>query len=149
MGVTVSRKGLTLDQVLKRLQDSSITVGVHKDAGSYESGETVVDVATYNEFGTPDIPERPFLRTTIQANSAKYKGEFEKAYLEAIRGGMNLRASAAFIGNLARDDIQQKIKDIKEPPNAASTVAKKGFDDPLIKTRKLWASIKWKFYYGD
>jgi hypothetical protein len=149
MGASVSRKGLTMAQILKRLQDSSITVGVHKDAGSYENGETVVNVATYNEFGTPDIPERSFLRTTIQANRAKYKREFEKAYLEAIRGGMNLRASAAFIGNVARDDIKQKIVDIKDPKNAPRTIAKKGFDDPLIETRKLWASIKWKFYYGD
>jgi hypothetical protein len=149
MGASVSRKGLTMAQILKRLQDSSITVGVHKDAGSYENGETVVNVATYNEFGTPDIPERSFLRTTIQANRAKYKHEFEKAYLEAIRGGMNLRASAAFIGNVARDDIKQKITDIKEPKNAPRTIAKKGFDDPLIETRKMWASVKWKFYYGD
>ena len=148
MGASVSRKGLTMAQILMRLQDGSITVGVHKDTGSYENGETVVNVATYNEYGTPDIPERSFLRSTIAANRAKYKKEFEKAYLEAIRGGMNLRASAAFIGNVARDDIKQKITDIKEPPNAASTVAKKGFDDPLIETRKLWASIKWKFYYG-
>ena len=148
MAVTVQRKGLTMAQILKRLQDSSITVGVHKDAGSYESGESVVDVATYNEFGTPDIPERSFLRSTIGNNRAKYKGEFEKAYLEAIRGGMNLRAAAGFIGNVARDDIKKTIKDMKEPGNAPSTIAKKGFDNPLIETRKLWSSIKWKYYYG-
>jgi hypothetical protein len=148
VAVSVSRKGLTVDQVLKRLQDSSITVGLHKDTGTYDNGASVVDVGTWNEFGTPDIPERSFLRSTIAANRDKYKKEFEKAYLEAIRGGMNLRASAAFIGNVARDDIKQKIKDIKEPKNRASTVAKKGFDDPLIETRKLWASVKWKFYYG-
>lgn len=148
MASKVQRKGLTMDQILKRLQDSSITVGIHKDAGSYDNGATVVDVATWNEFGTDTIPERSFLRTTIAANRAKYKGEFEKAYLQAIRGGMNLRASAAFIGNVARDDIKQKINDIKEPRNAPSTIAKKGFDNPLIETRKMWASVKWKFYYG-
>jgi|LakMenEpi03Aug12_release.lakeMendotaPanAssembly.Ray.scaffolds.fasta_scaffold61047_9 hypothetical protein len=147
MAAKIQRSGLTMAQILKRLQDSSITVGVHKDAGSYEGGESVVDVATYNEFGTPDIPERSFLRSTIGNNRAKYKGEFEKAYLEAIRGGMNLRAAAGFIGNVARDDIKKTIKDMKEPGNAPSTIAKKGFDDPLIETRKLWASIKWKYHY--
>jgi hypothetical protein len=60
---------------------------------------------------------------------------------------MNLRAAAGFIGNVARDDIKKTIKDMKEPGNAPSTIAKKGFDDPLIETRKLWASIKWKYHY--
>lgn len=149
MGASVIRKGLTMAQILKRLQDSSITVGLHKDTGSYENGASVVDVGMWNEYGTPDIPERSFLRSTIAANRNKYQGAFKKAYLEAIRGGMNLRASAAFIGNTARDDIKQKIEDIKDPGNAPSTIAKKGFDNPLIETRKLWGSIKWKFYYGD
>jgi hypothetical protein len=147
MGVTVQRSGLTMAQILKRLQDSSITVGVHSDTGTYDGGQTVVDVAAWNEFGTETIPERSFLRSTIGNNRAKYKGEFQKAYLEAIRGGMNLRASAGFIGNVARDDIKKTINDMKDPPNAASTIARKGFDDPLIETRKLWASIKWKYHY--
>ena len=148
MGASVSRKGLTMDQILKRLQDSSITVGLHKDAGSYDNGASVVDVGMWNEFGTPDIPERSFLRSTIAENRAKYQREFQKAYLEAIRGGMNLRAAAGFIGNVARDDIKNKIESISSPGNAPSTIAKKGFDNPLIETRKLWGSIKWKYFYG-
>ena len=145
MGASVSRKGLTMAQILKRLQDSAITVGLHKDTGSYESGEKVTEVAAWNEFGTDHIPERSFLRSTIAENRAKYQGEFQKAYLIAIQGGMNLRAAAGFIGNVARDDIKQKIIDIKDPANAPSTVAKKGFDDPLIETKKMLNSIRWKF----
>jgi hypothetical protein len=148
MGATVTRKGLTMDQILKRLQDSSITVGVHKGSGSYENGATVTEVAAWNEFGTPTIPERSFLRSTIAENRAKYQREFQKAYLEAIRGGMNLRAAAGFIGNVARDDIKAKIDAIDTPANAPSTIAKKGFDNPLIETRKLWGSIKWQYFYG-
>jgi HK97 gp10 family phage protein len=148
MASPVTRTGLTMDQILKRLQDSSITVGVHKDTGSYDNGAKVTEVAAWNEFGTSKIPERSFLRSTIAENRAKYQREFQKAYLEAISGGMNLRAAAGFIGNVARDDIKAKIESISSPGNAPSTIAKKGFDNPLIETRKLYESVKWKYFYG-
>ena len=148
MAASLTRTGLTMDQILKRLQDSSITVGLHKDAGSYDNGSTVVEVGAWNEFGTAKIPERSFLRSTIAENRAKYQREFQKAYLEAISGGMNLRAAAGFIGNVARDDIKAKIESISSPGNAPSTIAKKGFDNPLIETRKLYESVKWKYFYG-
>ena len=147
MGAPVSRKGLTMEQILKRLQDSAITAGIHTGTGSYDNGAKVTEVAAWNEFGTEDIPERSFLRTTIAENRAKYQAEFKKAYLEAIQGGMNLRAAAGFIGNVARDDIKRKIETIKDPGNAPSTIAKKGFDNPLIETKKMLNSVQWKYHY--
>jgi len=148
MGATVKRSGQTLQDVVKRLQDSAITVGIHKTEGVHKNsnGATVVEVGTYNEYGTERIPERSFLRSTVNRNLPVYKGKMKDAYLGAIRGtGMNLRAAMSFIGGDVSDDVRKTIIEFTDPPNAPSTIKAKGRDDPLVDTGQMRDSIKWKY----
>lgn len=148
MGATVKRSGQTLGDVLKRVQDSAITVGIHKTEGAHKGsdGATVVEVGTYNEYGTERIPERSFLRSTVNRNLPGYKGRMKDAYLGALRGtSMNLRAAMSFIGGDVADDIRKTIIEFTDPPNAPSTIKAKGRDDPLVDTGQMRDSIKWKY----
>ena len=48
------------------------------------------------------------------------------------------------MGNVIQKDIRKKIRDIKTPPNAPSTIARKGSSNPLIDTGLLHQSVTYK-----
>lgn len=56
----------------------------------------------------------------------------------------NLRVALDRFGLWAVGEIQQRIADGIPPPNAQSTVDRKGSSTPLIETGQLRASIKHK-----
>lgn len=122
--------------------DPNITVGVHA-----EEGADLVVIAATNEFGSADgrIPERSFLRSTIAENSDAYF----QALADGINSTMNGRGSTVTtvfrrIGTKVVGDVKTKIRDLRDPKNAASTIAKKGSSNPLIDSGRLRASIDFK-----
>jgi hypothetical protein len=51
------------------------------------------------------------------------------------------------MGENVKGQLQKSIRDMKDPPNAKSTVAQKGFDDPLVKSGHMLNSVDWEL--GD
>ncbi|WP_186145995.1 hypothetical protein [Burkholderia gladioli] len=94
-------------------------------------------VGFWNEYGTSrttesgsteHVPPRPFMRTTSISKSARW-AQVVGAMLQ--RNGGNFEAALRAAGEAAVADIQKTIGDWTSPPNAPSTIAKKGFDGPL------------------
>jgi hypothetical protein len=111
-------------------------------------------VAAANEFGTGRVPERSYLRSTADARRDEYAAELTRIAGRAtgmgagarrmlIRLGVRtiLRRDLQRLGAQMVDDVQRTITDLRDPANAPSTVAQKGFDNPLIETERLRASI--------
>ena len=48
------------------------------------------------------------------------------------------------MGQLIKRQIQQSIKDTNSPPNAPSTIRRKGFNKPLIDTGTMWNSVDYE-----
>jgi hypothetical protein len=119
-----------------------VSVGVHEDAGSYEDGTPVAVAAAYNEFGSEEglIPERSFLRSTMDENESRYGRELEKA-VDRTLDGVSLATALLPLAITAREDVQKKIDSHPPPPNAPSTVAKKGHGRTLEETGLLRDSI--------
>jgi hypothetical protein len=119
-----------------------VSVGVHEDAGSYEDGTPVAVAAAYNEFGSEEglIPERSFLRSTMDENESRYGRELEKA-VDRTLDGVSLKVALLPLAQQVRTDVQRKIESGVGPPNAPSTVAKKGHGDTLQETGLLHDSI--------
>ena len=117
-----------------------VRVGIFESA-KYEDGTPVAAVAFWNEYGTARIPPRPFFRNTI----AEHKDEWPKqaAALMEANGG-DVRQTLELMGEGVKGQIVETIQAFREPPNAASTVKKKGFDKPLIDTGTLWRSIDYE-----
>jgi hypothetical protein len=91
----------------------------------------VAQVAFWNEFGTVRAPSRPFFRTTIAQQSGKWGDHLGKAVVAYDYDGPTaLRA----LGQEMRDDIEASIQRWTDPPNAEATIARKGFDKPLVHT---------------
>ena len=144
--MSIKRTG-SLDQALNRLVSSKaqhVTVGV-LDGSKYEDGTSVATVAFWNEYGTKTTPSRPFFRDTI----ANKKSEWSLLATKAIRAGYSIEHMLGVVGLQMQTDIQFSIMTWTTPPNAAYTVAKKGFDAPLRNTMLMHDSIKYELKDGD
>lgn len=112
--------------------------GIVSSSATYPDGTKVAQVAAWNEFGTERIPPRPFFRQTVSENSSKWR---DQATHLLKANHYNVKLTLGQMGEVMRDDLRQTIISFSDPPNAASTIAKKGSDSPLRDTVVLLRSI--------
>lgn len=112
--------------------------GVISPTATYPDGTKVAQVAAWNEFGTERIPPRPFFRQTVAENSGKWR---DQATHLLKANHYDVKLTLGQMGEVMRDDLRQTIISFSDPPNAASTIAKKGSDSPLRDTVVLLRSI--------
>lgn len=124
-----------------------VLVGIRaKDGVKVAQGDSLnlAGIAAVNEFGSEDghVPERSFLRSTMDENVGKYAGMIQRAVLRHLTGQQSIDNSLGLLGATAVADVQAKIVAIDTPPNAPSTIARKfGEDNPLIDEGRLRQSI--------
>jgi len=87
---------------------------------------------------TINIPSRPFFRTMI----ANKNGEWPNLFAQYLKtNNMDVILSLKELGERIRDDLVESINEWQAPPNAPSTIAKKGFNKPLIETSDMKNSV--------
>lgn len=171
--VTDTDKGLRA--LLKRLKAEkwAITVGVHGPEGAetHQQPEpppkesptdgaeepqkdapakvTVLDVAVWNEYGTGHVPERSFIRDWADQNEQQNKDNLRKIAIAVYQGKYDIRTGLDRLGLLFVGQIQRRISAGISPPNAPSTIEKKGSSTPLINFGQLRASILHKVTKGN
>lgn len=87
---------------------------------------------------TITTPPRPYFRGMI----AKNKGEWP-ADLGKIIKAANYDSAVALgrLGKHVAEQLQESIRDFSDPGNAKSTIAKKGFDKPLVESAHMQNSV--------
>lgn len=146
------------DALMKTLQKVArekpeIAAGILGDAGnkphpSSKTGETVAQIAAKHEFGV-GVPQRSFLRATFEANKAEYQGLLARGLMDELMSSIGQRRvfdpnSAPALKRLAlkmEGDVKKRIAAGIPPPNAPSTIARKGSSTPLIDTGVLRQSV--------
>jgi hypothetical protein len=110
---------------------------------SYPDGTSVAMVAAVNEFGAPSRgqPPRPFFRNMIADQSPTW-GAKAAAILKT--NGGDVKATLDVLGQEIQGRLIQSINTLTEPPLAASTIARKGFDKPLIDTSLMVKSVSYE-----
>ena len=142
--IVLTSEGRTFFDTLKELGKKKVYVGfLAKDGKAYEDGLTVAQVAAWNEFGTSDMPSRPFMRQTLSENQDKIKQLFDDAGKAVVKGA---KADEVYnkIGVVAKAMMQDQIVNGKYKPNAPSTIRKKGSDRPLIDTGQMRQSVNYE-----
>lgn len=131
-----------LDAMLQKLklQFGTVEVGFFKGTHTYPNGKDVTTVARDNDQGTKRIPERPFM---IPAGN-KAANKTINITVGSIAGGMDEQQALSKAGELFVGFIQKEITNLKEPPNAESTILKKGSSNPLIDSGDMRQSVQWK-----
>lgn len=138
---------------INALRSLYVQVGIQDDAEAEENGTPMALVGAVNEFGSHDghVPERSFMRSTMDENRDKYyeamgKGldEIYAAYAGKKSGGaIGLgRKLLKVIGLRVESDIKNKIVSNVPPPNAPSTIARKGSSTTLVDKGALKNSIR-------
>lgn len=125
----------------KNAKGSVVEVGIFDDAEAYEDLVTVAEVGFWNEFGTVTIPERSFIRSTMDENRKKLEILTAKLFGDIVSGKIDTKKALNILGVRIREMIRKKVLDLNDPVNAPYTVATKGFNNPLVDSRRLWRSI--------
>jgi hypothetical protein len=143
---------------LAGMQSVSVLVGVEgtgtevsvDESGHVTATPDLAQIAIWNEFGTQDghAPERSFLRSTMDENRAKYLRLQEVAVGRMI-DGLDPRLAYGAVGLVATADVRRKIRSRVDPPNAPSTIARKGSDLPLVDTGELYDAIGYTVEHGE
>lgn len=130
-----------LDAVLQklRLQFGSVEVGFFVGT-KYKTGKDVTTVARDNDQGTKRIPERPFM---IPAGN-KAANKTINITVQSIASGLDEQQALSKAAIMFKNAIQREITNLKEPPNAESTILKKGSSNPLIDTGLMRSKVEWK-----
>jgi hypothetical protein len=102
---------------------------------------TIIQVATFNEFGTDRIHERSFLRSFFDEHRDEIREKFTSLMKSVVRGKRTKEQILDLIGLWAVGQIQLRMAEGIAPDNAESTVARKGSSTPLIDSGLLRASI--------
>lgn len=132
--------------LLGDLEDVEVLVGIRGNAGNAEDGTPLAVIAAANEFGTARIPERSFLRSTVDSHQGDYEEELGQGLARAVDGGgvQEVDRTLRRMGVRAVADVQTTMRELDTPPNAPSTIERKGTDNPLIDTGQLRQSIDYE-----
>lgn len=83
------------------------------------------------------IPARPWLVPGVENGEAEYIAEIE----DGIKKGLDNDTILGRIGGTAVGFAQKAIDDKATPPNAPSTIKKKGFNNPLVVSGAMKQSV--------
>lgn len=125
---------------------SVLDVGVFDD-GPSRNGDSAsnAEIALVHEFGSPaqGIPERSFMRSTIDANRQKYHREMQRIADKVLSGAPTTQA-LNLLGMRAANDMKRTIQGGIPPPLKPETVARKGSAKQLVDTGQLITAITWR-----
>lgn len=94
---------------------------------------------------TVTIPERSFLRASLEENKENLKTKLAKAVHRILFRDTDVRSELEEFGRSFAGLVTRKIQKGIDPPNRPSTIAAKKSSKPLIgKTGQLSGSITWE-----
>lgn len=149
--ITIKADTKRLAELRRRFKNADkayVAVGVHEGAGEYPDGTSVVAVALWNEFGTENIPSRPFIRDAVYGKVEQINAWRREAIGKVITGEFTVKQALSMIGFRLRETIRNNINSNMPPPNAPSTVAHKRAEGvaprTLVETGLLLRSVEFK-----
>ena len=125
-------------KMLKALMKQKATLEVGFWGDTYSDGESVASVAAFNEFGGGYTPPRPFMRNCVKRNKRKWRN----AVQDRLPVTMDAKKTFQTLGEDMVEDLKMEIYRTNTPPNAPSTIKRKGFNKPLIDTGKMVSSVR-------
>lgn len=136
-----------LRDVLHHLYASNkaVKVGILENATNADTGAGIAEYAYYNEFGTKNIPPRPFFRNAISDNADTWAGSIKNQLKTMGVTDKNVVEKALKrTGQLMRSDIQQSISIGGFKPLKPATIKRKGKATPLVDTGDMRNAISYE-----
>ena len=143
----VSRKQLDkIEKELDYLKKHTVWIGfVGSEAEKKVNGVVIYVYANFQEYGTSDIPSRPFFRTALNDNKKYIKEQFKELLGKVATGKMTGEKALKSIGLEVQGLIQNSIKNGNWEKNSSSTIkAKKGKGQELIETGSMLRAVSFE-----
>lgn len=113
---------------------------------------TILEYAIYNEYGTPSMPARPFMRNALDSNKGIISNLIQAAPKKVIKGEKSGKEALMEIGETIRGLIIQSIATaqawaVPNDPKTLKIKTKNGQANntkPLIDNRFLIKSIRYQ-----
>lgn len=132
------------DQAPKREQKSK---SVASAIGGFAALDHIgnVELAIIQEFGL-GVPERSFLRRTFDKRREEWKALAERLMRLVLKEKLTADAMLKLLGEKMKADIKREITSGAgiPPPNAQSTIDRKGSSRPLVDSGRLVGSIDYE-----
>lgn len=154
-GVTVKDNGA--NELLKRLRDGAahprtVKVGVLSDQPKEEHGGStgamsLIEVAAVHEFGTDTVPQRSFIRATVDEHRAEIDALEKHLAAQVLAGEITEEKALNLLGAKVAAWMQARIAQGIPPELKPETIARKGSSKPLVDTGQLRSSVT--FLVGD
>lgn len=127
---------------LNSLKGLDMTVGLHSE----DADGAVMEAAELNEFGSPGgmIPARPAITGWADDNREAVVGDMKEQMRLSYRARKDPLQRIAQLANKCAGEVQANIASGIDPPNAESTIQKKGSSTPLIDDGVFRSSIAGK-----
>ena len=143
----VSRKQIDkIEKELDYLKTHTVWVGfVGSEADKKVDGVAIYMYANFNEYGTNNIPSRPFFRTALNNNRKYIKEQLKELLGKVATGKMTGEMALKSIGLEVQGLIQDSIKNGNWEPNSARTIRKKEYNgQPLIETGSMLRAVSFE-----
>jgi hypothetical protein len=130
----------------------TITLGVQGEEAEkqHQNSElTIGQVAAIHELGL-GVPERSWLRTWMDENEQRCRADMGAALQEVIRGRKSRKQALNDVGYKWVAAMRENIRSGRIRPSlAASTVAAKGHNIPLLDSGDVMNSITYRLYLNQ
>ena len=133
-----------LDDISRNIKKASkVKVGFLEGATPYPDGTPVALVALINDFGAPSRgqPPRPFFRNMVKEKSPAWPAAVAK---ELVANNYDVRITLKRMGLAIAGQLRESITEGTYAPLAGSTIARKGFDKPLVDTGHMLNSVDYE-----
>lgn len=132
------------------LRHVDVTVGFHADqkAVREEAGPTNAEVAAAHEFGTADIPRRPFLAPAMEENAGVLQDLQATTVAAVLAGKMTGERAAGIVGEAAAALIKAKITSNIKPELDQATIDAKGSSKTLVDTAQMLGAVSFQVHLG-
>lgn len=105
-----------------------------------DGGQSVAQVAFWNEFGTTKSPPRPFFRNMIEDQQSTWARKLGAA---ARYSNYRARPMLEIVAADIKGHLVESINMLEDPPLSEYTIEKKGFSKPLIDKAVMVDSPAW------
>lgn len=167
----VKERDRGMKEIFKRVRDMhgdvKVAVGIRgesaydrvksiKEGGIYVAPDALllVDIATIHEYGTESkggyIPERSFIRATVDDNRLRYEDFLYRMALQILdpKKKLDPKRALALLGELVKSDIQRRIRkgiapELSDRTKEARQRAGNTSTIPLIVTGQLIGGISY------
>jgi hypothetical protein len=144
----IEERGRKLDEI----NNWDISFGINENLKYYKGRKKpvrVVKAFLWGEFGTRNQKARPAVRDLWKRKRRKYDSAYNTmvaVYLLPRYKRSTWKGRLQNFGKRIIFDIRNAIEAYKKIPNTEATIAKKGFNNPLIHTRKMKNSWEARVY---